>query len=646
MRRWVFLLVGGLTATVLVLEAESRQQESPRFRASVELVDVDVSVLDRHRLPVRGLTSADFTVLEDGRPRPIVAFTAVDLPPRERPSARWMSAVAPDVLDNDLQREGRLIAILMDRGIAPEDLPASQRFAEAVIEQLRPGDMAAVVYATFGVPQNFTSDRARLLAAIRQPRVGLPADDGGAEGMCACGACSLESIGDVAEAMAPVRQRRKLLLIVGSNIAIQSAGACNARLKPVRERAFRAVEAGNVTVYAFDPGGLPTLSVSAADGRPGRGRAMANLARLGNLRTLPEHTGGRFMADPIRPADRVAEVFRESESYYVLGFEPAHADADGRFHRIRVHVNRPGVDLQARRGYYGGGVEARPGRAAEDEVEAPGAVTRGLRSAVAGLWPTSDVTLAVTAAPVASPDLTRSSVAIVVRVTQTFGDGLSALFASPMPPGPGLVHIYTGAFDRQGTALASSEQTLEVTPQSIAPRTFEYEIVSRLELKPGRYELRSAVRDVRLGRSGSVYTYVDVPDFRASPVTLSGLMLSVTPGTVVVPRTPLAGLTPIVPTTQRQFTSTDQVQAFVRLYQGVSRAIMPGYIVAEILDGSDTSVYRQETRLVGGQYGASRAVDFTVDVPVARLPPGQYVLGVEARHGNDTARRDVRFTVR
>ena len=215
-----------------------------------------------------------------------------------------------------------------------------------------------------------------------------------------------------------------------------------------------------------------------------------------------------------------------------------------------------------------------------------------------------------------------------------------------MPTGPGLVHIYTGAFDRQGAALSSSEQTLEVTPRLIAPRTFEYEIVSRLELKPGRYELRSAVQDVRLGRAGSVYTYVDVPDFRAAPVTLSGLMLSVTPGAVVVPMTPLDGLAPIVPTTQRQFTSTDQVRAFVRLYQGVTRAIMPGYVVAEILDGSDTSVYRQETRLVGGQYGASRAVDFTVDVPVARLLPGQYVLGVEARHGNDAARRDVRFTVR
>ena len=49
------------------------------FRAGVDLVDVEVSVLDKNRLPVRGLTANDFTVLEEGSPRPVVAFTAVDL---------------------------------------------------------------------------------------------------------------------------------------------------------------------------------------------------------------------------------------------------------------------------------------------------------------------------------------------------------------------------------------------------------------------------------------------------------------------------------------------------------------------------------------------------------------------------------------
>jgi len=648
MRRNGLLLACGVLATVLAVEARPQDPSQVTFRAGTNLVDVDVSVLDRNRLPVRGLTAADFTVIEDDRPRPVVAFSAVDLPPREQPSALWMSRIAPDVLDNDLQHEGRLVAILIDQSIAFEDLAASQRFAEAVVDQLRPGDLAAVAYATFGVPQNFTDDRSRLLAAIRQPFVGLPADDGGGATLCPCGVCSLDAIGDIAEAMAPVRQRRKMLLVVGSNIAMQSAGACSARINPARERAFRAVEAGNVTVHAIDPGGLPTLSTSSSDRRPstgrGGGRAMANLVRLGNLRTLPDRTGGKLIADPFRPADRVAEIFRESESYYVLGFEPLHPDPDGRFHRIRVRVNRPGVTLQARRGYYGGTVDPAPVRRTSraDDLVVPAV----LRAAVSGLWPSSGLALAVSAVPMAAPDLTRAAVASVVRVTQR-GDAVGPALLAPLPGGSErLVNVYTGAFDRHGRALASSHQAVRVTPPARTARMVEYEVVSRLELKPGRYEVRTAVEDTASGRSGSVYTDVDVPDYQQSPVALSGLLLSVTPGGSVFPEAPLAGLASVVPTTRRVFDATDRVSAFVRLHQGVTRALVPGYMVAEILDGRDTSVYRQETRLVAGAFGSSRAVDFSVDLPVDRLAPGEYVLGVEARHGNDSARRDVRFTVR
>jgi hypothetical protein len=182
-------------------------------------------------------------------------------------------------------------------------------------------------------------------------------------------------------------------------------------------------------------------------------------------------------------------------------------------------------------------------------------------------------------------------------------------------------------------------------PRRIAPGLFDYEVVSRLELKPGRYEIRAAVEDGTLRRTGSAYTYVDVPDFAAELVSLSGIFVQAgTPGPPL-PGARLSDIVPVTPTTRRQFSQSEQVTAFVLEYQGQTRAFMPGYAVSEIFDGSDTRVYRQEQRILPVS-GEHRAMDFAVDVPVSRLSPGPYLFTFQVRHGNETARRDVRFEVR
>ena len=70
MKKTVSLLACWLA--VFVCDPAGQQQlppvQPPTFRTGVDAVQLDVSVLDKDRRPVRGLTAADFTVLEDGKP--------------------------------------------------------------------------------------------------------------------------------------------------------------------------------------------------------------------------------------------------------------------------------------------------------------------------------------------------------------------------------------------------------------------------------------------------------------------------------------------------------------------------------------------------------------------------------------------------
>src|SRR6266545_4643188 len=99
-RRWI---AAGVFLTFALAINAAQQPPAPApgaiptFRGGIDIVELDVSVLGHDRVPVRGLTAADFTVLEDGEPQPIVAFDAVDLPDVAREGASWLRDIAPDV---------------------------------------------------------------------------------------------------------------------------------------------------------------------------------------------------------------------------------------------------------------------------------------------------------------------------------------------------------------------------------------------------------------------------------------------------------------------------------------------------------------------------------------------------------------------
>jgi hypothetical protein len=68
------MVAAGSLAALLSADQDAAQTP-PAFRSGVDVVLLDVTVLDRDRRPVRGLTAGDFTVLVDGVPRMLAETT-------------------------------------------------------------------------------------------------------------------------------------------------------------------------------------------------------------------------------------------------------------------------------------------------------------------------------------------------------------------------------------------------------------------------------------------------------------------------------------------------------------------------------------------------------------------------------------------
>ena len=245
--------------------------------------------------------------------------------------------------------------------------------------------------------------------------------------------------------------------------------------------------------------------------------------------------------------------------------------------------------------------------------------------------------MAINVAPFAIPGKAESAVAIV-------------LGARPQVPSDGAgktatVKVLTAAFGWDGKGADSVDQTVGVTWRPDASGTSRFEIVSRLTLKPGRYEVRVAL-DAPLNQRGSVYTYVDVPDFTKQPLSLSGLVLAVSPSVSSAGRESLTKLVPVVPTAQREFARSDRATAFLQVYQDAGKPPQPASVTARITDTSDQVVWNQITELSVDRFTANRSADYRLELPLGRLEPGEYLLTIDASQGPRTVRRGLRVTVR
>ncbi len=91
---------------------------------------------------------------------------------------------------------------------------------------------------------------------------------------------------------------------------------------------------------------------AATPGVPVPGMSAVGLQALSDLRTIAELTGGHasIMGNASQAIDRIDA---QTRAEYVLAYYSSNAASDGRYRSVEVEVNRPGVTVLYRHGYYG-----------------------------------------------------------------------------------------------------------------------------------------------------------------------------------------------------------------------------------------------------------------------------------------------------
>ncbi len=657
-------------ATGLVLAAATGLAQQLTFRAKVQLVRVDASVVDADGNPVRGLTADDFELLDRGTRQPIATFTAVHHdPPPAVPRPPDHRDVASNAGDDTSQL---LVLVLDDLHIRKEWTAQARDVIVDFVKNLGDDVMVALLSTSGKYRVELTTDRARILDAITSfvgaetrlafnapgstssppgraaalsptevkqwhlnpdgpPLSPMSSTTGNCRGTLTGPPADSEELFTLFESAARVLasddRRRKGLAWISTGESFAAEGA---------RQAIDALQQSGVVLYAIDPiGTKPVIADGTYDLNVCPGSTSFDLVKspwqvvadnkIASLTDTSRATGGLAVVNDDDLAGGVRKIVQDFGEYYVLGFYPSDVTSPG-VRPLEVKVTRPGLSVHARLSY---------------ELADPTAPsTASALGALAGsLVPTGDLPLRLYAAALPSPSSNRANVVVTLEVTAKTADLTDdhGSVGDRLEYGLYAVNLDSGAIIHSAARDATLEFGHGADP---LPPSVTYAVDAALALPPGHYQVRVSAMSARTGTSGSVFLPLDVPDFHGRPLVLSELIL----GESTVPVAAGADFNalhadralPFAPTLDRVF---DRTRA-LRMFATVSAKGGKPVTVTVSMVGAENAVVWSDSRALP----ASGRLDVTL--PLTSLPPAPYRLRVTATDGPHTATHDVGFVVR
>ena len=351
MRQHPWMAATSLTGALLLVASTPalHGQDGFRFRSGVELVNVNITVADRTGRFVEGLRQEDFIVYDDNKEQEVTHFSAERVPVSLGVALDTSGSMAGEKIASARAAINRFLLELL----APDDEVFLMRF----------GVSAELVH-------DWTSDKAlvsRRLARIN-PAGGTAMYDAVAEsvpiatqGQHRKKAILLISDGNdtnsqmsVSQVKQLIRETEVLVYAVGIDGNAETAFGGGRSTPPVARQPAPRLP------FPFPGGGgrgrgspWPGGGVGGGGGRVyGGGAGNDDRVNVAALREITDDSGGRTeIVRTARDLDPATEnIADELSKQYYLGY-PAPGHRDGRWHTIRVEVNRPGYVVRARRGY-------------------------------------------------------------------------------------------------------------------------------------------------------------------------------------------------------------------------------------------------------------------------------------------------------
>ena len=681
LRRWfAAALVGWIALAAASPSGQSAQPRRQPFRASVELIYVNVIVRDGNGNIVRDLKREDFTLSEDDKAQSITAFDFEEVPTEPvlavpadpvpailkaesatpKPAAPAAAAAVAPADSIDLKNR-RLIVLLFDSSsMQPEELERAVGSGYDYIDKrLTPADLVAVaaIGSTLQIVQDFTADREALTTALGRfsgvdslgfVEGGSPTgEETEADGFVADDSefnvfntdRRLAALEQLSDALAPIQQKKSIVYF--SSGVTQRGEDNQVQLRAAIDRAVKA----NVSIYPVDARGLqavvPGGAASQSSGRGGTsmfsGRGVSRQfdsqsASQDTLVSLASDTGGKAFLDTNEFDGVYTKVIADSSAYYLLGYSSTNPARDGRFRRIRVRLNKPGLRVEHRNGYYAVRDFQHSGK--EDRE-------RQLQDQLMTDLSSTDLTVWMSSSFFRLSD-DRFYVPVSVAVP-----GSEVPFLSSSSQDRATIDVIGLVRDAQQRPVGRVRDTVKLavqTSQDVKRKTVQYE--TGFTLPPGRYRLKMVLRENQTGRIGSYESDVVVPDLRKQPVKMSSVVLG-TQTQAVSQRNSISPLaqngTMLVPSLTHVVSTSQPLYFYYEVYEpAVVQSGSPKLLTSITFFRGKTKVY--ETPLVE----VTR-----LDAPDRKAAIFQY-LGARVRpqagrlhvpdHGGRRRRRDVRVS--